>query len=167
MKKECAFDFPRKLSRQDEDGLDFIIRVDRSVKPIYPHRVERLMHPEFELTGPTEYNLQDGVEQWLHNNQKGGLVVFGWDIYQDLRASNTLITCLNLQDGLAIKQKGNVVFSNLFTDKSLCLWRSVAVFRDVGLCVPYLCGHSDKVFLFWGQLDSRFNSNNLSLRFSK
>ncbi len=81
-----------------EPVLNFLVRVDRSVKPSYPDWMKKLMHPELELAGPAEYNLQDGVEQWLHDGQKNG-VVSGNTIYKHLQKGDNLATCLNLQDG--------------------------------------------------------------------
>jgi hypothetical protein len=43
-----------------EPVLDFIIRVDHSVKLTYPDWMKKdgVMHPEFEATGPAEYDLR-------------------------------------------------------------------------------------------------------------
>jgi len=56
---------------KEETPLDTLIRVDRSVHPSYPIWMNGVIHPELELTGPAEYNLKDGVEEWLHDDQKG------------------------------------------------------------------------------------------------
>jgi len=83
-----------------EPVLDFLVRVDRSVKPSYPDWMKKVMHPELELAGPAEYNLLQGVEEWLHDNQKRGSVE-GNTIYKHLQKGDAFATCLNLQDGLS------------------------------------------------------------------
>jgi len=149
-----------------EPVLDFIVRVDRSVKPSYPNWMKKLMHPELELAGPAEYNLQDGVEQWLHDDQKRGYVV-GNTIYKHLQKGDGLANCLNLQDGLAIQQKGIAVFRKLFAGKAVFLWGSVVQRRDGFLHVPYLYDIGGKVGLYWNSLDYNWYSDNPALRFSK
>lgn len=149
-----------------EPVLDFLVRVDRSVKPSYPDWMKKVMHPELELAGPAEYNLQDGVEQWLHDDQKRGSVV-GNTIYKHLQKGDNLATCLNLQDGLAIQAKGIAVFRKLFAGKAVFLWGSVVRYRDGDLGVPYLFGHGDEVGLTWCWLGFDWFSDNPALRFSK
>lgn len=149
-----------------ETKMDFIVRVDRSVKPTYPDWMKKVMHPELELAGPAEYNLQDGVEQWLHDDQKRGSVV-GNTIYKHLQKGDNLATCLNLQDGLAIQQKGIAVFCKLFAGKAVFLWGSVVQNRSGHLHVPYLYGIGDRVGLNWFWLDDYWYSYSPALRFSK
>jgi len=52
------------------DNPLFTIRVDRNIRPTYPRWVKRLVHPELECSGPSEFdlsrlnrplNLQDGM----------------------------------------------------------------------------------------------------------
>ena len=149
-----------------EPVLDFLVRVDRSVKPSYPDWMKKVMHPELELAGPAEYNLLQGVEEWLHDNQKRGSVE-GNTIYKHLQKGDAFATCLNLQDGLAIQQKGIAVFRKLFAGKAVFLWGSVVQNRSGDLFVPFLYDGGDKVGLFWHWLDSYWHSSNPALRFSK
>lgn len=149
-----------------EPVLDFTVRVDRSVKPTYPDWLKKLMHSKLECSGPTEYNLQTGVEQWLHDDQKNGVVV-GNTIYDSLKKDNALASCLNLQDGLAIQQKGIAVFRKLFAGKAVFLWGSVVQFRDVDLFVPYLYESGGKVVVSWSWLDVYWYSSYPALRFRK
>jgi hypothetical protein len=149
-----------------EPVLDFLVRVDRSVKPSYPDWMKKLMHPELELAGPAEYNLQDGVEQWLHDDQKRGSVV-GNTIYKHLQKGDNLANCLNLQDGLAIQAKGIAVFRKLFAGKAVFLWGSVVQNRNGDLGVPYLYDYGGEVGLNWYWLDYNWNSFIPALRFSK
>jgi len=144
---------------------EFLIRVDRSVKPTYPDLVRKVMHPELELAGPAEYNLVT-VEQWLHDDQKRGSV-FGNTIYKNLQKGDNLATCLNLQDGLAIQAKSIAVFRKLFAGKAVFLWGSVVRDRFGDLYVPHLCEDGDGVVMYWYWLDYSFGSRDPALRFSK
>lgn len=146
--------------------LDFIVRVDRSVKPTYPDWFKKLENPELECSGPAEYDLQTAVQQWLHDDQKNGVVV-GNTIHKHLKKDNGLASCLNLQDGLAIQAKGIAVFHKLFAGKAVFLWGSVVQLRRGGLLVPYLFEVGGKVVVYWYWLDNYWNSNNPALRFGK
>lgn len=147
-----------------EPQLDFIVRVDRSVKPTYPDWMERVMHPELELAGPAEYDLLK-VGQWLHDDQKRGSVQ-GKTIYKHLQKGDALATCLNLQDGLAIQAKGIAVFRKLFAGKAVFLWGSVVRGSDGDLNVPYLLEHVGKVILHWLWVGDVWHSYNPALRFA-
>ena len=149
-----------------EPVLDFLVRVDRSVKPSYPDWFKKLEHPELECSGPAEYDLQTGVQEWLHDEQKRRSVQ-GNTIYKHLTDTNALASCLNLQDGLAIQQKGIAVFRKLFGGKAVFLWGSVVQDRNGDLDVPCLCGHGDRVVVYWHWLDDDWDSNNPALRFGK
>ena len=146
-----------------EPVLDFLVRVDRSVKPSYPDWFKKLEHPELECSGPTEYNLQTGVEQWLHDEQKHRSVQ-GNTIYKHLTDTNALASCLNLQDGLAIQQKGIAVFRKLFGG-AVFLCGSVVQDRYGYLLVPFLCELGDEVVVRWLWLANYWNSLNPALRF--
>jgi hypothetical protein len=148
-----------------EPPLDFLVHVDRSVKPSYPDWFKKLMHPELECSGPAEYDLNT-VSQWLHDDQKNGSVQ-GNTIYKHLQKGDALATCLNLQDGLALQQKGIAVFRKLFAGKAVFLWGSVVRDRNGGLDVPCLCVYGDEVVVFWLWLDGHWYSINPALRFGK
>lgn len=148
-------------------GSDLIIRVDRSLKPNYPDWMEKLMHPELEFAGPAEYSL-DEVDQWLHDDQKCGPVI-GYTIYKYLQKGNELATCLNLQDGLAIQQKGIAVSRHLFPGKliGVCLWGSVVQDCRGRLSLPYLFGLGGEVVLDWDWLVNPWRSKLSALRFKQ
>lgn len=74
-----------------EPQLDFIIRVDRRVKPAYPSWSDKVMYPELQGTGPAEYDLKSDVEEWRHDEQKTG-VVKGDTIYEFLKKDDALAT---------------------------------------------------------------------------
>ena len=141
-----------------------IICVDRSVKPTYPDWMQKLMHPELGCTGPIEYDLFSDVELWLHENQKNG-VATGNTIYEYLKSTNALGSCLNLQDGLAIQQQGITVFRELFKGEAAFLWASVGQSRTADLRVPYLCEFGDLVMVDWFWFDYYWKSRHPALRF--
>src|ERR1700688_2132013 len=100
--------------------LDTIIRVDRSVRPVYPEWVKKVMHPELEGTGPAEYDLAK-VEQWFHDEQtKDGMV--GNRIYEHLKSNNMLDSCLGLRDLEEIQKKGVTFFREPFKGKVVFGW---------------------------------------------
>ena len=149
-----------------EPVLDFLVRVDRVVKPSYPDWFKKLENPELECSGPAEYDLQTAVQQWLHDDQKNGVVV-GNTIHKHLKKDNGLVSCLNLQDGLAIQQKGIAVFRKLFGGKAVFLWGSVVQDRDGDLNVPYLCELGGRVVVGWRWLGRSWLSVSPALRFGK
>ena len=144
----------------------FVVKVDRSVKPIYPDWMEKLLHPELETTGSAEFNLAD-VSLWLHEGQQNGGVTIGNPIYEHLRDKDMLETCLNLQDGLAIQKKGIAVFRKFFGGKAVFLWKSVVQDRGGGLSVPDLCEYDGQVVVGWRWLDDSFCGGGPALRFGK
>lgn len=148
-----------------EPTLDFIIRVDRTVRPTYPDWMKKVMHSDLEPTGPTEYDLQS-LGLWLHDDQKNG-VVSGNTIYVQLKEDNTLADCLGLADLLAIQAKGITVFRKLFAGKAVFGWKSVVRNRGGDLSVPCLHEVGDWVILRWLWLNRDWNSSNPALRFSK
>ena len=148
-----------------EPQLDFLVCVDRAVKPNYPDWMEKLIHLELELAGPAEYDLNT-VSQWLHDDQKNGSVQ-GNTIYKHLQKGDALATCLNLQDGLAIQQKGIAVFRKLFGGKAVFLWGSVVQSRSGDLDVPCLYEDDGEVVVDWDWLDNYWRSSNPALRFGK
>jgi hypothetical protein len=153
-------------SNAEPPPLDFLVCVDRSQKPVYPDTIQKLMHPELELDGPTEYNLLTEVEQWLHDDQKRG-VAQGTTIYTFLCKNNALRSCLNLQDGLAIARKGISVFRGLYAGKSVFLWGTVVQSLDTKLRVAYLCeeeGGRD-VVIKWRWLGDDCRIESPALRF--
>ncbi len=150
---------------KEEAPLDTIIHIDRSIRPVYPDWVKTVMHPEFEDTGPIEYDLATEVELWLHGGQKGD-VVKGEVIYSHLKDTNALGWCLNLQDGFAIQQKGITVFYKLFGGKRIFLWKSVVRNRNRCLNAPYLCASGGKVMVNWRWLGYDWNGFYPAIRFA-
>lgn len=138
-----------------DSKLDTIVRVDRSVRPVYPDWVKMVMHPELEKTGPTEYDLAKAVDLWFHDDRKIDLAK-GSPIYQHLGDTETLKTCLGLRDGEEIKKKGIAVFRKIFGGNVVFLWKSVVHHHDGGVYVPGLCEHNGSVVMDWHWTGSSF-----------
>ena len=149
-----------------EVSLDTIIRVDRSVRPVYPDWARVVMHPELESTGPVEYDLATAVSLWLHDGQKSG-VGTGQVIYDHLKGHGMLASCGSLQDALEIQKKGVAVFRKVFGNNVVYFWKSVVRFRDDrSLNVPSLYVHGGEVVLFWRWLDSVWFDSSPAVRFA-
>ncbi|MCE9585274.1 hypothetical protein K8Q94_01465 [Candidatus Nomurabacteria bacterium] len=145
--------------------LDFTIQVDRTIRPTYPDWMKELKHPELELAGPASYDLQS-LELWLHDKQKSGTVE-GNAIYKELKRTDALENCLNLQDLLAIQAKGIETFRKLFAGKAVFAWKSVVLDRYGSLGVPCLVERDGEVVLRWRWLGDSWSSHDPALRFAK
>ncbi|MDZ4284378.1 MAG: hypothetical protein U1A28_00960 [Patescibacteria group bacterium] len=88
-------------------------------------------------------------------------------IYDHLKEADALASCLNLQDGLAIQQKGIATFRKLFGGKVVFLWKSVVQNRVGYLFVPYLYERGDEVVVAWNWIGSGWASLDPALRFRK
>ena len=132
---------------------DFTIQVDRATRPTYPKWFEGLINPELEQTGPIQYDLRRDVQPWLHDQQKKkSEAVKGYLVYKHLKRTGALTSCLNLQDGLAIMQKGVDVFRSLFKGKTPPLWGSVVQRSPGELRVPCLFDHDVAIVIMWVSL---------------
>ncbi|MFA6215137.1 MAG: hypothetical protein WC768_01040 [Patescibacteria group bacterium] len=163
------FDFPEGL-QEYLAGLatsPFVVRVDRLVKPVYPDWVKEVLHPELENTGPDEFNLKTDVALWLHDGQKNGDVVNSKFVYYHLRDNGMLPTCLNLQDGEAIRGRGIAVFRKFFRDKEVFLWKAVVQDCHGFIRVPHLREVRSQVVVEWRRLGAGcFGDNYPAARFT-
>ncbi len=153
--------FEKKL----EPVPDTIVRVDRSIRPVYPDWVKTVMHPELEPTGLVEYDL-GAVDPWLHDGQKNGRYMEGNELYEYLKEQKMLESCLSLRDGEEIQKKGPTVFRRFFQGKAVFLWKSVVQFRCGSLYVPCLCEGGDQVVVHWDWLDDGWGDYFPALRFA-
>ena len=106
--------------KKPEPVPDTIVRVDRSIRPVYPDWVKTVMHPELEPTGLVEYDL-GAVDPWLHDGQKNGRSMEGNELYEYLKEKKMLESCLSLRDGEEIQKKGIAVFRKFFQGKAVFL----------------------------------------------
>ena len=144
--------------------LDTLIRVDRSIRPVYPDWVETVMHPEFELTGPADYYLGT-IDPWLHDGQKNDQDMEGNDLYKYLKEKKMLESCLSLRDGEEIQRRGIDVFDRFFKDKSVFLWKSVVQDHFGQPFVPFLYARNGQLVVVWDCLSHRWKNDRPALRF--
>ncbi len=128
------------------------IKVNRKNKPEYPSWVKEVLNPELESTGPAEFDAAK-VDLWLHEGQKNGGLIKGKVIYDHLLKEKMLGGCLNLQDLLAIKEKGIEFYRKHFSGKYLFGWKSVVRNDGRSLDCPYLDERGDEVVLYWRWLE--------------
>ena len=155
--------FQKGLSPQV--GVDTIIRIDRSVRPVYPDWAKIMMHPDLEPAGPAEYDIME-VKQWFHEDQKDGKCSEGNKIYAHLKETDTLKTCLGLRDLEEIQKRGIVFFQKYFQGKAVFCWKAVVRSPGGNLYVPYLCERGGAVVMDWRWLGIDWDDNNPALRFA-
>jgi hypothetical protein len=153
-----------KFAPKADPPLDTIIRVDRSVRPVYPEWVKEVMHPELEGTGPAEYDLAK-VEQWLHDEQKKGVMV-GNRIYEHLKSNNMLASCLGLRDLEEIQKKGVRCFPKPVKGNAVFGWKSVVLGHGGNLSVPCLVEVGGGVLLDWYWLTHDWSDERPAHRFT-
>lgn len=132
-----------------------LIQMERMDIPAYPHWKTVLLHPELECAGPDEYYLSS-IGLWLLEEQKT-MEVRGQAIFDYLEGTSLLSSCLNLQDGLVIQEKGIVPFRELFGNKAVFLWASAAVSENGQKSVPYLYEQWEKVAIAWHWFDDTWD----------
>ncbi len=160
-----------KATKTEEDEMVRIgstpeVVVDRTNIPTYPHQTMKLVNPEMETVGPSRYNLSE-VELWPSETQeKKSWRTTGHTVFKELEKED-FVLCLNLQDGIVIKEMGIKIFRKFWKGKRLFFWGTVVRYRNGNLYVPYLCEKSGQVIMRWKWLNHRFNLSDLALRFKK
>lgn len=149
--------------------IDPIVRVDRSVRPVYPDFLiqEYINTPEFvalEKLGPPEFDASR-LRKWWHPKQKKG-VVRGDIIRKVLLKKKLIPSCVGYADLLGIKAKGIEFFRQHFRDQAVFGWRSVVPNLDGILSVPYLAEDGGRVVLYWSWLGSVWDADNPAIRFA-
>ncbi|MFA6473399.1 MAG: hypothetical protein WCV85_00830 [Patescibacteria group bacterium] len=154
------------IAPKEEIPLDTIVHIVRSIKPVYPDFVKKVMHSELEKTGPLIYDIASAVSLWLHDKQKNSGVVDGKVIYDYLKQNNMLASCGNLQDALAIQKLGVAAFQKAFGNNVVYFWKSVVQYRDGRLLVPSLCVEGGQVALGWRWLRDDWHDGRPAVRFA-
>jgi len=127
------------LTEKFQPVFYFLIKVDRSKKPSYPEWTKKVMHPEFELSGPDEFDLQKDINLFHYGHVDDRPTgVQGPRIYDYLKKQDLLKDCLNLSDLYAIKDKGRNVYISLFKKEIVLAWKSVIENEKGDLFVPCL-----------------------------
>ncbi len=156
---EAVLTLKEKPAPKEEPPLDTIIRVNRSICPVYPDWMKEVMHPELEAVGPNEYDLSK-VELYLHDKQKDSGRIVGNYLYEHLKETDLLKTCLGLHDAVEIQKKGIAAFRKLFGNKAVFCWKSVVRDRDDDLGVPYVYGDGGEVVVRWNWLVDDWRDRN-------
>ncbi|MEK7208350.1 MAG: hypothetical protein AAB699_02250 [Patescibacteria group bacterium] len=149
--------------------IDPIVRIDRSIRPVYPEWVQAgaTDAPEFialERMGPPEFDASR-LRKWWHPKQKRGMVM-GTVIHELLVKEKILPSCLGLPEFLEIKAKGIDFLRQYFKGQTVFGWRSVVPDRHGGLRVPCLFGLGGEVLLLWNWLDDDWDASFPALRFA-
>lgn len=151
--------------------IDRRIRVNRSVRPVYPDWADPAWTDneenfiKLEVTGPSKYDLAD-VILWRHDFQVDGHEIPGEDLYQYLRENQILESCLSLHDGEEIQKKGIALFRQCFGKKTVLLAKSTVMHRvNFGLDMPYLFEKDNEVAMGWIWLGEPLRCDLYTLRF--
>jgi hypothetical protein len=139
-----------------ESKPDFLVKVERQTKPVYPLIVKSVLHPELELRGPEEF-IVSSLRKCFYADEK---TVNHEVIYRRLVFGKILPFCLNLQDGYAIQAKGITVFCNVFGSKAVFLWASTGRDQDGEKIVPFAFGANgtvNQVVIGWAKMNQNWN----------
>lgn len=138
---------------------DQIVLVDRTIQPVYPDWMKQVLHPELELTGPSQFDVAK-MGRWLHDCQRTGISSTGDRIYQYLKKREALQYCLNLADLVAIQAKGIDFYCQHFGERIIVDgWKSEIKGNSDGIkgvFHPYLKILGKWLLLDWGLLDTWF-----------
>ena len=93
-------DAPAKKSKikeaaPQEEKIDSVLHVDRTVAPVHPEWMKAPLHPELELKGPAEYDLKTNMDISFLPGQ-GDDKFTGLDAYEHLKSNNLLDGCLGV-----------------------------------------------------------------------
>ncbi|MBI2476403.1 MAG: hypothetical protein HYV67_04150 [Candidatus Taylorbacteria bacterium] len=150
--------------------IDPIVRIDRSVRPVYPDFLDQeyLNKPEFialEKLGPPEFDASR-LRKWWHPKQKRK-VIKGTVIHNFLVEKMMLPSCLGFVELLGIQAKGIEFFHRHFKGQVVFGWRSVVPFCGGDLRAPYLVEDDGEMVLYWRWLGGDFDATYPALRFAR
>ncbi len=147
-----------------QNPLEFVVMVDRSEYPIEKYPMNWVsngwmkggldfFHPDLDRVGPDIYDLRK-IQLWLHPTQGSKdmtATMKPFDIHQGLVSSGLVKRCLNVQDGMAIKEKGPDVFRKIFggSNKWVFLWKSAIRLKNKGVYVPCMLVENNEVRVCW------------------
>lgn len=111
-----------------EQTAGLVIAVNRSVRPVYPPLIKRIMVPELESTGPDRFDVSVDLTVLTCAARPGYKLVVAQDVAHYLIQQRMLPACLGIHDGIAIQNKGIEVFraiKNILQLDEIHLWRSI------------------------------------------
>lgn len=130
------------------------VRVNRNQPPVYAAGAKTKMHPVLETKGPSEYGLSE-IYLYHHGrqaNMEGCSSALPLDIYNHLKQTGLISSCLTLRDGEELVRVAPAEFCKHFPYQGLVLWASVVQFDDGSLRVPYVSNQQDSLSLRWHHL---------------
>jgi hypothetical protein len=142
-----------------------IIRVDYSVKPVYPNWTSE----RFLLLGDLEErDAQKGIQElavreWFLPEQLASPVP-GFKVAHNLLMEEMLIMSAGLRELVAISQIGTQQFLERFGKKAVFGWKTMmSNWRKTRTGVPYLFEYLGEVRLLWRAIDDLVGPNNPAL----
>src|SRR6185369_3197369 len=142
-----------------------LIRVNRAIKVKYPAWAKRLLNPRLENTGPSSYDLNQ-VIPWIHTEQQGAAQVSGIVLFEFLKTSALIQTCLGLRDGEEIQKLGLAVYIGRFGSSTRTfLWRTVLQHQLGIYMVPCLQLLGRSIGIVWHPIEDRRDSREPALLF--
>lgn len=149
-------------------AVDTVVHVSCIARPEYPSWMGRVIHPELQNTGPSQYDLRTDVTPWRHDRQKDGKdLPSGEVVYDYLEKRDEIDSCLGLVDRAEIKKMGAQVFCEIFGDEALLFFpRSMVEDRSEISHVPFLFVFNNEVRDGWYWLGGYWQARYLTLRFN-
>jgi len=147
--------------------LSSTTHINRKIRAKYPHWIDHALHPELDITGPTDPDFSL-LDRYVHDRDLK-IPVKGGVIYQKVKDNDILASCLNLQDGAAIIAMGREAFHKNFPGcKKLYLWKSVGQERSIDrlIFVPYVLDEETNADLVirWAWTGAYFDTDNTVYR---
>lgn len=131
---------------------DDLVRVDRSICPVYPDWVMGAVSSKNEQSGPDQFDPSALKEEYLFNMQGSGKSARGYVVHRYLVRQDLIDSCLNLQDLLAIQERGSGFFRKHFFRKAVIAWKSVVRDRGGAYRVPFLIDGFGMTRIDWDPL---------------
>ncbi|MFH1201244.1 MAG: hypothetical protein V1484_02900 [bacterium] len=122
-----------------------------------PRRVERLVS---RLSPIVREIIEGKTELWLHDEQRVGRSIKGWDIFNCLTYAGLLSGCVRVHELRDIQSMGVGFFRQYFAGRKVFGWRTPGGDHRVS----FICDGRDKVLLGWGSLEDFLFGDSPALR---
>jgi len=165
---ECALRFAASKKNGAEiivpNSPSDLIRVDRSIRPIYPFWVREILYEGLEKVLPAPVEFYAGkLQKWTHDGQKRG-VIEGYDVHKHLLSLDMIKHCPDLRSLEEIKKRGPTFFERYFGRKFVLGWRSTARDGENFLRTPCLYVDDDgREDIFWEWLNNDLDFRYITL----
>lgn len=141
----------------DTNNSDSIIRVDRSIVPIFPHDAKKFIHGDPEYSGANEYDVKN-IFTYTHKGDSKNIYIYKIN-------DESINDHLDYYDLLAIKSKGVNFFRNNFICRIYGLKGAVEANDDIYF--PALESGNDGLFINWYSSWNSFGEFDYLAKFSK